>query len=291
MKIRVLVTGANGQLGKTISDLSSSYSESLEFICLNKSQLDISDKDGVHKFFTENSFDYCINCAAYTNVDLAQKEYETAININAIGAKHLALSCKENQVVLIHMSTDYVFNGNQTRPYTESDETNPINSYGKSKLLGENYIKESTSDYFIIRTSWLYSQFNNNFVKTIYNKLSNDEKLNIVTSQKGTPTSCIDLAKFILFLVENQIKSFGIYHFSASGNTTWFGLATHIAEYVNKASNVKPIAHYDTLAERPLYSVLDNQKVIRLTKTDQPNWRKSVNIVLNALSISSDSKH
>ncbi|WP_298901110.1 dTDP-4-dehydrorhamnose reductase [uncultured Psychroserpens sp.] len=284
MKSKVLVTGANGQLGKTIKEISSNYIESITFVFVEKSELDITKKDEVDRFFKLNDFDYCINCAAYTNVDLAETEIEIALDANANAVKHLALSSKTYDVTLIHISTDYVFDGTNTRPYKEDDTTNPINQYGETKLLGEQYIKENLEDYFIIRTSWLYSKFNKNFVKTIFNKLKTDEKLTIITSQQGTPTSCLDLSNFIVFLIKNTIKNYGVYHFSARGNTTWYGLGAHISAYLNKTTNVSPIEDYPSKAKRPQYSVLDNQKVETLTNKPLKNWEESVDEVLKSLS-------
>ena len=284
MKSKVLVTGANGQLGKTLREVSNNFVDSMAFVFVEKSELDITKKDEVDRFFKQNNFDYCINCAAYTNVDLAETEIEKAIDVNANAVKHLALSCKTYDATLVHVSTDYVFDGTKTQAYTEDDTTNPINSYGKSKRLGEQYIEEIIENHFIIRTSWLYSKFNKNFVTTIFNKLINDEKLTIITSQKGTPTSCLDLSNFIVFLISNAVKSYGIYHFSANGNTTWYGLGAHIATYLNKGENVSPIKEYPSKAKRPMYSILDNKKVEKLTNKPLKNWEESVDNVLKSLS-------
>jgi dTDP-4-dehydrorhamnose reductase len=284
MKSRVLVTGANGQLGKTIRGLSSDFTNSIDFVFVDKSELDITNSESLIFFFKASHFDYCINCAAYTNVDLAETETEKAININANAVKNLAINCKKQDIILIHVSTDYVFDGKKKSPYIESDATNPINFYGESKLLGEEYIREYLDHYFIIRTSWLYSKFNKNFVKSIFNKLKENEELTIITSQKGTPTSCIDLSCFIFFLITNSIKSFGTYHFSARGETTWYGLALQISNYFNNSSNVTPINDYPSKAQRPLYSVLNNNKVEQLTKKPLNNWEESVDEVLKSIS-------
>jgi dTDP-4-dehydrorhamnose reductase len=284
MKSRVLVTGANGQLGKTIRGLSSDFTNSIDFVFVDKSELDITNSESLIFFFKASHFDYCINCAAYTNVDLAETETEKAININANAVKNLAINCKKQDIILIHVSTDYVFDGKKKSPYIESDATNPINFYGESKLLGEEYIREYLDHYYIIRTSWLYSKFNKNFVKSIFNKLKENEELTIITSQKGTPTSCIDLSCFIFFLITNSIKSFGTYHFSARGETTWYGLALQISNYFNNSSNVTPINDYPSKAQRPLYSVLNNNKVEQLTKKPLNNWEESVDEVLKSIS-------
>ncbi|MEM5565641.1 dTDP-4-dehydrorhamnose reductase [Psychroserpens sp. AS72] len=284
MKTRILVTGSNGQLGKTIKEISTDFTNSIVFVFLEKSELDITNNKDVEHFFQENKFNYCINCAAYTNVDLAETEIKKAFDVNAKAVENLAINCKTHNTTLIHVSTDYVFDGTKHTPYIESDITNPINTYGESKLLGEEYIKKHLDNYFIIRTSWLYSKFNKNFVKTIFNKLKMNEELSIITSQKGTPSSCSDLSNFIYFLITNDIKNYGTYHFSATGVTTWYGLALHISKFLNKSSNVKPIKNYPTKAQRPLYSVLNNNKVEELFKKPLKKWEESVDEVLEHLS-------
>ncbi|OUS01702.1 dTDP-4-dehydrorhamnose reductase [Flavobacteriales bacterium 33_180_T64] len=282
--MRVLVTGANGQLGKTIREISYDFLGLIEFVFVEKSKLDITKKESVKHFFETNNFDYCINCAAYTNVDLAESETKVAMDVNANAVKHLAVNCKQNNVVLIHISTDYVFDGKNTNPYLENDQTNPINVYGESKLLGEEYIKANLNNHFIIRTSWLYSKFNKNFVKTIFEKIKNNQSLKIITSQKSTPTSCLDLSEFIMFLITNKVKSFGTYHFSAQGEATWYDLGLQIAKHFDNSSNIKPIEMYESIANRPLYSVLSNDKAIALTNKKPPSWKVSVNQILCDLS-------
>jgi dTDP-4-dehydrorhamnose reductase len=274
MKTKVLVIGANGQLGKTIKDLSSQY-KSLDFTFADKFDLDITSTKDIRNYL-KNNFNYCINCAAYTNVEKAEQELELATKINADAVKKLAQECNVNNTTLIHISTDYVFDGNKTTPYKEEDKTNPINHYGKSKLLGEKYIKEELENYFIIRTSWLYSKYGINFFKKTVNKLKKNKELTIITSQKGTPTSCIDLGVFILYLISNEIKSFGVYHFSALGETTWYDFAVEITKQLNyNTDKIKPIENFKSKAQRPLYSVLDNSKSkIIFNKT--PFWKDSV---------------
>lgn len=283
MKSRVLITGADGQLGKTIRDLSDDFSGTIEFEFVEKSKIDITNDKNLALFFDTNNFDYCINCAAYTNVDLAETETEKAINVNGYAVKNLAINCKKHGVILIHISTDYVFDGTKETPYLEQDKTNPINVYGQSKLLGEEYIRELMTNYFIIRTSWLYSKFNKNFVKIIFSKLKENEKLNIITSQRGTPTSCSDLSRFICFLIRNKVHDFGTYHFSAEGDATWYDLAVHIGKHFKNSSNITPIKDYESKAKRPLYSVLSNHKAQLLTNKPMPRWQDSVDDVLESL--------
>ncbi|MFD2917040.1 dTDP-4-dehydrorhamnose reductase [Psychroserpens luteus] len=283
MKSRILVTGANGQLGKTIKEISSDFINSIDFVFVEKSELDITNSESLELYFQSNKFDYCINCAAYTNVDLAETEIKKAFDVNANAVKNLAVNCNTYNTVLIHVSTDYVFDGTKQSPYIETDITNPINVYGESKLLGEEHIRKHLDNYFIIRVSWLYSKFDKNFVKTIFNRLKEDEKLTIITSQRGTPTSCHDLSYFILFLITNAIKNFGTYHFSAKGETTWYGLAQYISKYLNKSTNVTPIKDYPTKAKRPFYSVMNNSKVEQLYGKPLTKWEECVDEVLENL--------
>lgn len=274
MRTKVLVTGANGQLGKTIRDLSMHY-KNLDFTFVEKKDLDITIATDITKYLT-NNYNFCINCAAYTNVEKAEQEPELAIKINAQAVNKLAQECKIYNTTLIHISTDYVFDGNQIKPYKEEDKTNPINLYGKSKLLGENYIKEELENHFIIRTSWLYSKYESNFLKTISKKLKENQDLSIITSQKGTPTSCLDLSTFILYLINKKIKDYGVYHFSAQGETTWYDFALVIAKQLNYSSNmIKPIESFKSNAKRPLYSVLDNTKS-KTIFNKIPLWKNSV---------------
>ena len=227
--INVLVTGANGQLAKTIRELYSKNSDSIKFSFLSKSQLDISNLNEIESVFKKTNFDYCINCAAYTNVENAEDNPEISFKINAESVKNLALACKENNTTLIHISTDYVFDGTSKNTYLEEDKTNPINEYGRSKLLGEHYISDTLNNFFIIRTSWLYSKFGKNFARTILKKVQENTDLKITTSQIGTPSSCNDLAKFIYHLIKTREINYGIYHYSALGHCTWFDFAIKIA--------------------------------------------------------------
>lgn len=283
MKTKVLVTGANGQLGKTFEELYSN--NEFEFVFTSKNILDITNYSLVDTYFRENKFKYCINCAAYTNVEKAEDDPEQAIKINAEVVKNLALKCKKYNTILLHISTDYVFDGKKQSPYTENDLVNPINEYGKSKLLGEKYIENILTDYFIIRTSWLYSKHEGNFLKTIVSKIHKNSQLKITTAQKGTPTSCIELSKFIYFLISSKQKKYGIYHFSAIGETTWYKFALQIASHFKNydKSNISPVSSFNTKATRPQNSVLNNGKAQLIYKRIE-RWEKSVNhTVINLL--------
>ena len=257
---KVIVLGSNGQLGMTIKDFANS--ETLVYSFFSRSDLDITDKNKLTKVFKHTDFDYCINCAAYTNVEGAENNIEDAFLINAEGVRNIAEVCNSNNVKLIHISTDYVFDGKKGKPYTTTDDTNPICQYGKSKLKGEFYIQELLKEYYIIRTSWLYSLHGKNFLKTIISKIENGEVLNITTEEEGTPTSCIDLTKFILHIIETDAIPSGIYNFSANGSTTWFGFAQEIVKNLDpkKSDKIRPTGKFKTLAKRPKFSVLNLKK-------------------------------
>lgn len=272
---KVIVLGSNGQLGRTLQDFTDS--ETIKFSFLSKIELDITDKTRLKAVFNHINYDYCINCAAYTNVESAENNIKDAFAINADGAKNIAEVCDSHHVKLIHISTDYVFDGNKGKPYTTTDKTNPINQYGKSKLKGELYIQEQLNEYYIIRTSWLYSLYGKNFLKTIISKIENDEVLRITTDEEGTPTSCTDLAEFILHIIETESIPPGIYNFSANGSTTWFGFAKEIVEKLNpgRKDNILPTEKYKTLAQRPKYSVLNLKKTEKYYRVLN-SWKKSV---------------
>jgi len=272
---KVIVLGSNGQLGRTLQDFTDS--ETIKFSFLSKIELDITDKTRLKAVFKHINYDYCINCAAYTNVESAENNIKDAFAINADGAKNIAEVCDSHHVKLIHISTDYVFDGNKGKPYTTTDKTNPINQYGKSKLKGELYIQEQLNEYYIIRTSWLYSLYGKNFLKTIISKIENDEVLRITTDEEGTPTSCTDLAEFILHIIETESIPPGIYNFSANGSTTWFGFAKEIVEKLNpgRKDNILPTEKYKTLAQRPKYSVLNLKKTEKYYRVLN-SWKKSV---------------
>lgn len=256
-KKTILVTGANGQLGMTFRKHEAEYSE-LNFVFMGTEALDITHPLTVRKVFMEIRPDYCINCAAYTNVEKAEEEPEKAFLINAEAVLELAAICKEHQTILIQISTDYVFDGRKTTPYTVNDAPNPINVYGLSKLQGERNIKKSLERYFIIRTSWLYSrEFGKNFYKTIVALAKEKKELAITGAQKGCPTDAANLARFILDLITNQDDSYGTHHFSDKLVMTWYDFAKLILDE-NNIHNTRLIKNnnYKTKAKRPSYSVL-----------------------------------
>jgi dTDP-4-dehydrorhamnose reductase len=289
----VLVTGANGQLGQSIQIIAGNYPD-IQFIFCSSSDLDITNKDNCEKVFSQSKPDFCINAAAYTAVDKAETEPEKAHSINVIGAKNLAEICKEFDTILLHISTDFVFNGNKSFPYTEEDATNPQSVYGQTKLDGEKAIREVLDNYFIIRTSWVYSQFGNNFMKTILRLAKERTSLSIVSDQIGTPTNAVDLAEAILEIVESQKSKtkkettntqhptpntqFGIYNFSNDVECSWYDFAKKIVEINNINIDLQPIptTSYPTPAQRPKYSVLDKSKIKIVFGIEIKSWEESL---------------
>jgi len=254
---RILVTGSEGQLGKSLQKIAGNYN-SLDFKFLDSIGLDITKAKSVNSVFESGNYDYCINCAAYTNVEQAEKTPERAFAVNADGVNIIASACKNNNVVLIHISTDYVFDGKKTEGYLTTDLPNPINQYGMSKLAGENYVQEGLEKYFIIRTSWLYSEFGKNFYKTILLKAKAGDDLKITDDQTGCPTDANNLAVYILDLIKNDRTSYGVHHFTDGEAMTWYGFAQRILKENNLEGKVKldKDRNYRTFAKRPKNSVL-----------------------------------
>ena len=278
----VLVTGAKGQLGKCIRDISKEYTH-LHFLFTSKNELDIEDQDSVEEFFKYSNIDYCINAAAYTNVEKAESEPNKAFKVNAEAVKNIAVACNRYRSVIIHISTDYVFDGKKKTPYRETDEINPLNVYGTSKLKGEEYIKEICDEYFIIRTSWLYSQYGHNFFKTILNKSKEKELLKITTKQTGTPTNANDLVKETIKIITNESTEYGLFHFSNSGEATWYDFAKTILQESKQIHQTKleKTNHYRTFAARPEYSVLDINKFCNTFNIKPRKWAESVQSLIN----------
>lgn len=278
-KKNILVTGANGQLGSEIKQLSKNYS-SYKFLFTTKNDLPIENANAVNNFLNKQSIQYCINCAAYTAVDKAETEKEKAFAINADAAGFLADACKKHKTKFIHISTDYVFNGNSKTPLKEDAETDPINVYGASKLKGEEIILNTNRDACIIRTSWVYSSYGNNFVKTMLRLFKEKESINVVNDQHGCPTYAADLAAIIMKCIdEKNINEYnGIVNYCNAGVTTWFDFAMAIKNFVNSNCNIFPVptSQYPTPAKRPQYSVLDTSKIKEMLCIDIPEWRDSL---------------
>ena len=261
--VKVLVTGGRGQLAKCIK-MASKRRADLNISFEDSSLFDINNSSQMRVYLSKNKdFEFLINCAAYTNVDLAEKNKDKAYQVNAEGAEKLAKICKEFNIKLVHISTDFVFDGSSTRPYKETDLPNPSSVYGASKLQGEKNIMERLSSYFIIRTSWLYSEFGSNFVKTILRLADTQKEIKVVSDQIGSPTNAHDLADFLLEIISINSSNYGTYHFSNTGETSWYGFAKEVFRICNVSADLQPISSsaYASLANRPKYSVLDTKKV------------------------------
>ena len=279
----VLVTGANGQLGQAIQFVAGNY-PNINFVFCSSSDLDITNKENCDSLFNKEKPDFCINAAAYTAVDKAESEPEQAHLINCIGAKNLAETCKEFNAKLIHISTDFVFDGSKNSPYNEADLPNPKGVYGQTKLEGEIAIQEVFDAYFIIRTSWVYSQFGNNFMKTMLRLASERASLSVVSDQIGTPTNAVDLAECLVTIITEHSKlnteHYGIYNFSNEGQCSWFDFAKKIFEINQVKIDVTPIptTQFPTPAERPKYSVLDKTKIKTTFGIEIKPWEQSIEI-------------
>lgn len=280
--MNILVTGSNGQLGSEIKDIVANYKDFC-FFFRDLPALDICNSKQLALFFTENSIDTVINCAAYTNVDKAEEDIEIAEKVNATGVLNLVNAVEKVQGKLIHISTDYVFDGSNFLPYQESDEVNPIGVYGNTKRRGELAVINSGIDGIVIRTSWLYSAYGNNFVKTMLRFGNERDELDVIFDQVGTPTSASDLAKTCLDILaykkDAKINSKGnIYHFSNEGVASWYDFAVAIMEFGKVDCQVKPIQtkDYPTLAKRPPFSVLNKTKIKTDFEIEIPYWRDAL---------------
>ncbi|BAF72665.1 dTDP-4-dehydrorhamnose reductase [Sulfurovum sp. NBC37-1] len=273
----ILVTGSNGQLGSEIRALAS---EENIFYFTDSNALDITDRNAIECFCEENAIDIILNCAAYTDVDEAEKEMKNADRVNHLAVKYLAEIARMRKMKLVHISTDYVFDGTNCKPYVEEDTTGPNGVYGSTKLLGEEVLKMvNPHNAIIIRTSWVYSSFGNNFVKTMLRLGTEREELGVIFDQVGTPTYAGDLAKTILQIVPKiENENVEVYHFSNEGVCSWFDLAKAIFELGNVKCEVSPIETkaYPTPAKRPYYSVLNKTKIKTAFGISIPYWKESL---------------
>jgi dTDP-4-dehydrorhamnose reductase len=281
----VLVTGANGQLGQSLRFIAPNYPE-IEFVFCDVAELDITNTENCQAIFEQYKPDFCINTAAYTAVDKAESEPEKAHLINVEGAKNLAIACKKHNAILLHISTDFVFDGTKKTPYTEEDIPNPTGVYGQTKLDGEKAIRETWNKHFIIRTAWVYSQFGNNFMKTMLRLASERESLSVVNNQIGTPTNAIDLAEVLIKLITYNLQpttynQYGIYNFSNEGQCSWFDFAKEIFRLNDISIDLQPIPTnaYPTPAKRPAYSVLDKKKIKNVFEIEINSWQMSLKIM------------
>ena len=275
----ILVTGANGQLGNEMRrQAPKSYGD--RYFFTDVAELDITDREAVLQFVRKESVEVIINCAAYTNVDKAENDEAVASLINETAVENLAVVCRESNAALIHVSTDYVFQGDKNIPYREDEPTTPLGVYGKTKLAGEQAVQRSGCTYLIFRTAWLYSPFGNNFVKTMLRLTSERDKLNVVFDQVGTPTYAGDLAALIFHIAEHRLykQRQGIYHFSNEGVCSWYDFAKAIASFAGHTCDIES-CHSDEFpsrVKRPAFSVLDKTRVKHDFDWRIPYWTDSL---------------
>jgi dTDP-4-dehydrorhamnose reductase len=282
--MKILVPGAGGQLGQELKELSKDHPQH-DFFFFTKEDLDITDKDAVEKQLRDFDADYCINCAAYTAVDKAESDQVNAFVVNGDAVANLAVACRNTDTRFIHISTDYVFDGTGDRPYLETDAVAPLNIYGQSKLKGEEACMQLNPDSVVIRTSWVYSYYGNNFVKTMLRLMRSKPELNIVADQRGCPTNAADLAKAIMTIIDSGIRVPGIFNYSNEGITTWFEFASAIKGHCGFESELSPITteEYITPAKRPLYSVLDTSKIRATYAINIRHWKTALEDCLQKL--------
>ncbi len=278
---KILVTGAKGQLGNEIKHAENNKTV-FNFLYTDVDALDITNYSALLDFYEKNSFDCIVNCAAYTNVDKAETDIENAESVNAKALANLAQLSSQYKIPLIHISTDYVFDGESCTPYKEDDKTNPQSVYGKTKLLGEEYAKNAFQ-YIIIRTAWLYSLYGKNFVRTMLRLGKEKDEIQVVADQTGSPTNAEDLAYAILAILrqifDNPAKDFsGIYHFSGEGTCSWFEFAEEIMTASKTKCKVYPLSSeaYPAAAKRPKYSLLDKTKIKETFGLEIPHWKESL---------------
>lgn len=281
---KILVTGSGGQLGSELQILSEK-NPALEFTFTDVADLDITREENVMSFFRLHKFDFCVNCAAYTAVDKAEEDREKCDLINITGVANLAEACQALGAALIHISTDFVFDGTAYRPLREEDGTNPVSYYGLSKLKGEQAVQQILNSHIIIRTSWLHSAFGGNFVKTMLQLAKTKTELNVIADQVGSPTYARDLAQTVITIIEKENPTFGLYHYSNEGTASWYDLAVAVFEYADIAIKVNPIRteQYPTPAKRPHYSIMDKAKIKSAFGVEIPHWRQSLSECLGAI--------
>lgn len=277
--MRVLVTGAGGMLAKDITPCLST--RGYEILALPHNGLDITDLGAVRTAVNNFGPELVINCAAYTKVDEAEKEEPRALMVNGVGVQNLCLACQEKDTPLVHFSTDYVFDGTKGSPYTIYDDPNPINAYGRSKLLGEKYILWLLSKFYLIRTSWLFGLYGNNFIETVLEVGRRQKQISVVNDQRACPTWTCHLAQAVVDLIETE--RYGIYHITNSEPTTWFDFAKEIFRLSNAVMEVFPISSnkFPRPAKRPQNSVLDPFPIPDVLGREMPSWRKALRVYLS----------
>ncbi|MEA5127196.1 MAG: dTDP-4-dehydrorhamnose reductase [Proteiniphilum sp.] len=290
----VLVTGANGQLGNELKNLTARSNLPFQFFFTDSDTLDVTDRDQVTGFVRDYHILYIINCAAYTAVDKAETDVETAYAVNEKAVENIAIVARQEGVKVIHISTDFVFDGQSEIPYTEEMKPHPLSVYGQSKLKGEEALQAAGGEWLIIRTSWLYSEYGNNFVKTMIRLMNERDRLTIVDDQRGAPTYAADLAEMIVHILqyteETEWKT-GIYHFSNKGETTWFGFAEEIKRQAGiDRCELAPVKteEYGAPAPRPAYSVMNLSKICAAFHVEIPDWKEALKRCVDLIYASHD---
>lgn len=281
---KILVTGSNGQLGKELQRICQTL-PGYEFIFLSKSDMPVNQFEMVRHIFNTLKPVYCINCAAYTAVDKAEEEKDLAFEINGEAVGVLAAVCLAHETKFIHISTDYVFDGKGNKPYVETDETSPVNAYGASKLKGEEEAFRYNPDSLIIRTSWVYSEFGKNFVKTMLRLMADKNSISVVNDQVGSPTYAADLADVIFKIIQYPEWKPGIYHYSNEGVITWFDFANAVKEIAGTNTEISPVstAEFPTPAKRPAYSVFNKQKIQDSFGIKLKDWISSLAVCIQQI--------
>ncbi len=283
--MNILVIGSNGQLGKCLKARVSCLSEDYKIYFFSKEQLDVRNLDKLEEVFLNKDPRFVINASGFTNVDKAEENFDDAIDINGIGVKNISNFAKKNGSTLIHISSDYVFDGLANSPYKELDSTSPLGKYGESKLLGENYVIESGCSYIILRTSWVFSEYGSNFLLTMIKLFNQKKSVSVIGDQIGCPTYAMDIANAIYKIINNFERQYSneIYHFCGDSSVSWFNFAENILEEYSKINNniqvnIESIRtqEYKTLAKRPKYSVLDCSKIYKNYEIKRSNWRKGI---------------
>ena len=281
---KIIVIGSKGQLGNEFQELEKQY-QSFQFFFYDVEEMDIVNKDLVEKGISEVKPDYLINCAAYTAVDKAETEKEIAFAINSEAVRNIATACSSNGVKFIHISTDYVFDGEASEPYKEESIVNPSNIYGESKLRGEQEAVKGNADVIIVRTAWVYSIYGSNFVKTMLRLMRSKPEISVVADQYGSPTYAHDLAEVIMNIISSGKWVPGIYHYTNDGIISWFDFASEIKKLSELSCTINPITteEYPTPAKRPQYSVLDKTKIQQTFGVKLKDWKDSLQQCLNKM--------
>lgn len=284
MPRRILVTGANGQLGQCFQEIAPNYPH-LAFTFVTRKELDITDPQMIQQYFNDHHFDAVLNCAAYTAVDLAETDIEQARLVNATATKYLAEATAQAQIPLIHLSTDYVFDGSIATPRLESDPVQPIGVYGQTKLEGEELALSINPQSIVIRTSWVYSKYAKNFVKTMLWLFNEKDEIGVINDQIGSPTNAVDLADAIAQILSKDELVYGIYNYSNEGECSWYEFALKIKDLSNSLIKINPIptSAYPTPAQRPSYSLLDKTKIKSTYQLTIPHWEESLKKELTTL--------